>query len=120
MSVLAKCIAVVLQICVLTSAAEAGRILGLWHMGAPSHYILGSRLFRELASRGHDVTMISVFSEKNKIKNYRTVALTGFPNVVDGETLFCITILLFLFIYFFSLLFIYLMKMLDLCCLVYP
>ncbi|XP_050505874.1 UDP-glycosyltransferase UGT5-like [Diabrotica virgifera virgifera] len=55
------------------------KILGVFPFGAPSHYFLGNELIKGLASAGHDVTMITVFEEKNPPKNgsYRQVILDG-------------------------------------------
>lgn len=56
-------------------SSEGARILGVWPMEAPSHFFLGNRLFKELAARGHEVTMISAFPQKTPVKNYRDIAL---------------------------------------------
>ncbi|CAG9834237.1 unnamed protein product [Diabrotica balteata] len=55
------------------------KILGVFPFGAPSHYFLGNELMKGLASAGHDVTMITVFEEKNPPKNgsYRQIILDG-------------------------------------------
>lgn len=42
-----------------------------------SHYQLGDRLVKELAARGHEVTVITPFAEKTHIKNFKQVVLTG-------------------------------------------
>ncbi|KAF5275119.1 hypothetical protein FQR65_LT16780 [Abscondita terminalis] len=64
------------------------RILGVYQVPSYSHYQLGDVLLKELAKRGHDVTVISPYEEKEKIENYRTVVLTGaiefYKDVRDG------------------------------------
>lgn len=59
-----------------TCAVQSAKILGVFHMMSYSHYIVGHALLKELASRGHEVTMISSFEPKTPIKNYRTILLT--------------------------------------------
>jgi hypothetical protein len=49
---------------------NGAKILGIFPLPGRSHYILGSSLLRELAERGHDVTMISCFSEKEPPKKW--------------------------------------------------
>jgi hypothetical protein len=61
------------------NVGESARILGIYPLPGNSHYHLGSALFRELAERGHDVTVINTFGEKIPPKNgtYRDILLTG-------------------------------------------
>jgi hypothetical protein len=65
----------------LTTAflAESAKILGVFPVPGRSHYILGSTLLKALAEKGHDVTMISCFGEKDPPKNgtYRDVVISG-------------------------------------------
>ncbi|CAG9834236.1 unnamed protein product [Diabrotica balteata] len=53
----------------VTKDAHAYKILGVFPMAAPSHYFLGSQIMMGLAEAGHDVTMLTVFEEKNPPKN---------------------------------------------------
>ncbi|KAF2905635.1 hypothetical protein ILUMI_00537 [Ignelater luminosus] len=64
----------------LRSAAlnlSCAKILGVFHVPAYSHYQLGDRLLKELAARGHEVTVITPFEEKTPVKNFKQVLLTG-------------------------------------------
>ncbi|KAJ8918827.1 hypothetical protein NQ315_011113 [Exocentrus adspersus] len=63
----------------LACVVQCSKILVVFPMAAPSHYILGNALARGLAEAGHDVTMVSPFEEKNPPKKgkYRDVVLTG-------------------------------------------
>ncbi|CAH0545939.1 unnamed protein product [Brassicogethes aeneus] len=54
---------------------KSAKILGVFPMPAHSHYTLGITLMKELVSRGHEVTFISAFQQKNPIKNLREVSL---------------------------------------------
>ncbi|XP_044259849.1 UDP-glycosyltransferase UGT5-like [Tribolium madens] len=69
----------ILLFCTLICAINSAHILGIYPLPGHSHYRLGSSLFRELAERGHDVTVISPFSEKDVPKNgtYRDIVLDG-------------------------------------------
>ncbi|KAF5298202.1 hypothetical protein FQA39_LY02626 [Lamprigera yunnana] len=54
------------------------KILGIFHGPSHSHQQLGSKLYYELAARGHEVTIIlpEGFSPKTPIKNLKTVEVT--------------------------------------------
>jgi hypothetical protein len=71
----------------ILNGTHSARILGIFPMGAPSHYILGNSLLKGLAEKGHDVTMVSPFTEKNPPKNgsYRDIVLSGFLEDHDRE-----------------------------------
>ncbi|CAH1999058.1 unnamed protein product [Acanthoscelides obtectus] len=64
----------------LSCLAQCYKILTVFPMAAPSHYILGEAIARGLAEAGHDVTMVSPFEMKNPPKNgkFRDILLTGF------------------------------------------
>lgn len=57
---------------------ESGKILMLFPMFSPSHYILGGALGRGLAEAGHEITMICPYPEKNQPKGWRHIVLEGF------------------------------------------
>ncbi|KAJ8954680.1 hypothetical protein NQ318_011372 [Aromia moschata] len=71
-----------LYVILLTSACESAKILGVFPIAMPSRYILGNALLRGLAEAGHDVTMVSPFTEKDPPKNgsWRDIVLTGITN----------------------------------------
>ncbi|RZC14240.1 UDP-glucuronosyltransferase 1-7-like, partial [Asbolus verrucosus] len=64
---------------VIACGGNCAKILGIGirHFSVPSksHHILGSRLLRALAEKGHEVTMISPFPLKSKVTNYRDIFL---------------------------------------------
>lgn len=70
-----KLIQIVCLLIIATCATKSAKILGVFHVQSYSHYILGNTLLKELAAKGHEVTMISVFEQKPPIKNYRTILL---------------------------------------------
>ncbi|KAJ9601563.1 hypothetical protein L9F63_000306, partial [Diploptera punctata] len=55
---------------------EGARILGLFPLPATSHMIATSTLVKELANRGHDVTVITPFKPEKPIPNYKVIPLT--------------------------------------------
>ncbi|KAF2886726.1 hypothetical protein ILUMI_19446 [Ignelater luminosus] len=63
---------------------EGVRILGVFPGATHSHFILGHTLMKELASRGHEVTVISAFPQKTPIKNYKDVDLSEILEESDG------------------------------------
>lgn len=63
------------------------RILGVFPIPSHSHFIGGFRVMKELADRGHDVTLISSFPQKIPIKNLKDVALIPSTEGTDGEFL---------------------------------
>lgn len=66
------------------ASTDTSRILGVFPVGAYSHYALGSRLMKALAEKGHDVTIITPYREKNPPKNYREIFLEGVLEEAEG------------------------------------
>ncbi|CAH1101259.1 unnamed protein product [Psylliodes chrysocephalus] len=60
---------------ILFNIASCAKILGIWPTPGHSQFILGQALMAELARRGHEVSVISEFEPKEKIKNYETIKL---------------------------------------------
>ncbi|PNF23058.1 UDP-glucuronosyltransferase 2B30 [Cryptotermes secundus] len=54
-------------------ATDGARILGIFPMPAKSHMIVHSALMKELARRGHEVTVFSPFPEKFPIPNFTDI-----------------------------------------------
>ena len=53
--------------------AHGAKILGLFPLPGKSHFIVSSVLLKELANRGHQVTVFSPFPEKTPIPNYTDI-----------------------------------------------
>ncbi|KAJ3667212.1 hypothetical protein Zmor_002612 [Zophobas morio] len=66
----------VLLTCLLQCISGAN-ILGLYFHAGKSHHILGETLLKELARRGHNVTMASPFPLDEPFPNYTDIHLTG-------------------------------------------
>ncbi|KAJ8961044.1 hypothetical protein NQ314_005973, partial [Rhamnusium bicolor] len=54
-------------------AVEPAKILGIFPTPAASHFTLGFRLMKELADRGHEVTVVNPFPQKTPINNYTDI-----------------------------------------------
>lgn len=60
---------------IIVSSVGAYRILGVFPVTAYSHYVLGSRLMKGLAEKGHDVTIIAPFKDNDPPRLYREIVL---------------------------------------------
>lgn len=58
-------------------------ILGIFPYQGKSHFFVFQPYLRELAARGHNVTIISHFPQ-NGLKNYHDISLAGKSHVVEG------------------------------------
>ena len=63
------------------SVSESAKILGLFPMPSKSHMAVNVAIVKEMAQRGHDVTVISPFPEKPEIPNYKNIVLD--ENVIE-------------------------------------
>lgn len=63
---------------------HSANILGVFPLPSPSHHILGSALLKELAVKGHKVTMISPYPFEKKIENYTDIYLDGVLEYKEG------------------------------------
>lgn len=60
------------------------RILAIFPMLSHSHYTIGHTLMKELAKRGHEITFVSLFPEKEKVNNLTSVVLDGIQQKYQG------------------------------------
>ena len=74
----------VLAIVSSTSFVNGARILGIYHFPSKSHHILGSTLLKELAARGHQVTMLSPFPLEKPPPNYVDIDLPELSDFKKG------------------------------------
>uniref|UniRef100_A0A1B0DAR4 UDP-glucuronosyltransferase n=1 Tax=Phlebotomus papatasi TaxID=29031 RepID=A0A1B0DAR4_PHLPP len=61
--------------------AHGYNILGVFHTGGKSHYIVGSALMKGLAEAGHNVTIVAPFKHPNPPSNMREVVITTYPYI---------------------------------------
>uniref|UniRef100_A0A1I8P327 UDP-glucuronosyltransferase n=1 Tax=Stomoxys calcitrans TaxID=35570 RepID=A0A1I8P327_STOCA len=59
----------------LIDTVQGAKILSVFPYPAPSKYIFISTLLKALAERGHEVTSISTFPQKEKLKNFHDIAV---------------------------------------------
>lgn len=67
----------------LPPTTDGARILGIFPTSARSHYIVGSALMKELARRGHQVTVINPFPQKKPLENYRDIDISIEEDIVN-------------------------------------
>lgn len=60
---------------------DAGRVLGLFPHTGRSHQMVFEPLLRELALRGHNVTVVSFFPLSNPPPNYKDLSLRGLAEI---------------------------------------
>jgi glucuronosyltransferase len=71
--------------------SDGAKVLGIFPFEGKSHFTVASALLRELADRGHDVTVVSHYPQTEKIANYTDVYVkTTMTDVMkgQGETLY--------------------------------
>ncbi|XP_017771358.1 PREDICTED: UDP-glucuronosyltransferase 1-5-like [Nicrophorus vespilloides] len=64
-----------LLLLVVTTLCNGAKILGVFPHPSKSSFLLGKTLMKELAVRGHEVTMISPFPLEKPVKNYTDVTM---------------------------------------------
>ncbi|KRT83482.1 glucuronosyltransferase [Oryctes borbonicus] len=74
---------IVLVIVFTAKLSYSAKILGIFHMPSYSHFVLGETLFKELAKRGHQVTVISSFPQKEPMGNYIDIPLKILPGILE-------------------------------------
>lgn len=63
---------------------QTAHILSLFAAPIPSQYAFIEPLLKELAARGHQITSINNFPQKEKIKNFRDVIVEKNKNIFIG------------------------------------
>lgn len=73
------CLAVILGL----NLGSALNILGLFPYEGKSHFYVFEPFLKELARRGHSVTVVSHFPQKDAIKNYSDISLAGKVKILE-------------------------------------
>lgn len=68
-------------------ATDAFNILGIFIHPGKSHFDMFHPMVLGLAENGHNMTVISMFPEKNPTPNYRDVTLKTMDGLKDGVDL---------------------------------
>lgn len=69
----------------LFKVIQPAKILGIFPCPGYSQFILGDAIMQELASNGHEVTMISPYFQKNKPKNLTYISVSGLSAIGSGK-----------------------------------
>ncbi|KAF5289139.1 hypothetical protein FQR65_LT02029 [Abscondita terminalis] len=64
---------------------QTANILGVYPFPSHSHYGLGNTIFKELANRGHNVTVISPFKEIDPPQNYKQILVDNLIEKIIGS-----------------------------------
>lgn len=79
-------------LCAVISASDCLRILGVFPINIRSHFRVFQSLMKELADRGHEVTVVSHYPLEKPLPRYKDVSLKGifplFVETVDVENLY--------------------------------
>ncbi|KAJ3642460.1 hypothetical protein Zmor_025248 [Zophobas morio] len=70
----------------LVSLSDSYKILTIYHIPTGSHYILASRLVKEIAKKGHEVTFITPYPSKMPVKNVKEIPLEGLQTLFQSAT----------------------------------
>ncbi|KAJ8954701.1 hypothetical protein NQ318_011394 [Aromia moschata] len=76
---------VILIVCGVLAVSDGAKILAVFSMGAHSHFTLGFKLAKELADRGHDVTLINAYPQKTPIKNLKEISVAEMRIIMDEQ-----------------------------------
>lgn len=85
-----RCFSQIVVLSVLLGFCQSLNILVLWQHVVKSHFFVFEPLFKSLASKGHNLTVISYFPQKNPIPNYRDVSLLNKDGNLSGLGLMAI------------------------------
>ncbi|XP_044729432.1 uncharacterized protein LOC123292782 [Chrysoperla carnea] len=64
---------------------DGAKILGLFPSPSKSHLILGHALLKDLAKKGHEVTMVSPFPLSKPVPNYRDIPMADLYKVMQAD-----------------------------------
>lgn len=68
------------------SLAESAKILAIFPFPGPSQYLVVQPYLKNLAARGHEVTVINAFPQKKPIDNYRDIEVPEVMKYVGGKS----------------------------------
>lgn len=69
---------------VLPDLLEGARILAIFPFPGPSQYINVVPYLKALAARGHHVTSVNAFPQKQPVKNFRDIAVVEVFQSYEG------------------------------------
>ena len=65
---------------IFSGFSSCSKILFLSQIPTRSHYILASKLVKEMAKKGHDVTFITPYPNTTQVKNINQIHVEGFES----------------------------------------
>lgn len=68
---------------------EGANILAIFPGSIRSHFLIGKVLFKELADRGHKITLISPFTITEPIDGIDEINLIGVQQIFEGNIVKC-------------------------------
>lgn len=80
-------LSLVLIVLVTFQYIESAKILALFPFPGPSQYILVQPYLKALAARGHEVTVINAFPQKQPVKNFRDIPVLEVHDNYAGKYL---------------------------------
>lgn len=82
-----KLVTCLLILAIFSNYCESAKILSIFGFPGPSQYIMASALLKTLAERGHEVTSISTFPQKQPLKNFRDIAVMENAKLFECKSL---------------------------------
>ena len=67
----------------LTGEMNAARILGIFPLGAKSHFGISEAILKSLHAAGHEVTMATPYPSGNEIENFKYITIN--ESIYDGQ-----------------------------------
>lgn len=79
-----KLIIIFSVVTLLLSWTDAAKILVVFPFAAHSHWSIGNALVRGLAAKGHEVTFVTPYAEKEAVKNVKSIFLSEVFRTGEG------------------------------------
>ena len=80
-------IALTFLLIVCAQQCHSAKILMMYPSPSKSHLLIGQSVAKELAKRGHKITVVSSFPLDNQLENYRDIFIKPIDNFQDSELL---------------------------------
>ncbi|KAL3270068.1 hypothetical protein HHI36_009126 [Cryptolaemus montrouzieri] len=77
------CVLFLCFLCIFIGTVQNAKILAVFPMHSHSHFTLGFNLLQEMASRGHEISLISPYPQKKPIKNLRDISVASIKPALD-------------------------------------
>lgn len=71
-----KILCLILSMILLGRQVESAKILGVFPVPVRSHFFVGQAIMKSLHEAGHEITVISPYTQKTPIKSWRDIETT--------------------------------------------